>query len=682
MLGEARVVHGFHVGMGGESPRELALRLRPAAAARTCRVRRPRSSSHAGSGARTPPIVLRTQTRCSRRSTSRVVIRPASASEWPARYFVALCHAKKSAPRSRGRWRRGVANVLSQHRSAPPAWAAATTTAMSVTASVGFDGVSMIASAAAVAGTAEALGVAQVVAAHVDAEAGEHLRAQQLDLVVAARRDHERLALPEQARDRDKVQAVMPLANRRRLGILERAQQRFRFRGDGRVSAAVRRAAARLRARTSSSGRALARAPAKRCRRGRGRVESRAPWPEAFHSGAGVCAGMFTEDITSRIARVRSAQRSSTSSSPTERRSRPSGTRPGGSMRARHSISVSMPPRLVAQRASRAESSQRRALGAVGGLEGQHAAGPARHLTLSELVIGMPGEAWIVDGVDRGVGGQSARELARGCGLALKPHLQRAQAAQQQPGGVGREHAAEQAAGELEVVAEGRRYESRRRRPGRRSDRRGTSWRSARTGRRRGRGGAAGAASRRCCRSTGARLRRARPRAARARSVSVSRGFDGVSMSARVAPSQARWKAWGRGRRSSETRRRSAPGTRSRIPRGCSSRSSAEPGRCLRQQRQADARPGSHAAGEDGRIGVLERFPAGLRPRSPRASCRPSGSVLSMFAMHPRRSHPPPRASFEPRAPSVFSPAKAASMCAAFSTACPKISHTPWRSRA
>ena len=48
-----------------------------------------------------------------------------------------------------------------------------------------------------VAGTAEAVRIAEVVAAHVDAEVREHLGAEQLDLVVAARRDDERLALPE-----------------------------------------------------------------------------------------------------------------------------------------------------------------------------------------------------------------------------------------------------------------------------------------------------------------------------------------------------------------------------------------------------------------------------------------------------------------------------------------------------
>ena len=53
-------------------------------------------------------------------------------------------------------------------------------------------------------------------------------------------------------------------------------------------------------------------------------------------------------DTAASIACARSAQRSSASSSPTATRRSPSGTRPSGSMRARRSISVSTPPRLVA----------------------------------------------------------------------------------------------------------------------------------------------------------------------------------------------------------------------------------------------------------------------------------------------------------------------------------------------
>ena len=102
----------------------------------------------------------------------------------------------------------------------------------------------MIASAAPVAGAAEALGVAQVVAAHVDAEAPEHLRAEQLDLVVAARRDDERLALPEH-REAEARPGRHAAREERRLGVLEGAQQRLGLCGDGRVPASVGRAAAR-----------------------------------------------------------------------------------------------------------------------------------------------------------------------------------------------------------------------------------------------------------------------------------------------------------------------------------------------------------------------------------------------------------------------------------------------------
>ena len=116
-------------------------------ATRTCRVRRPRSRSHAASGASTPPIVRRMRTSRWRSEGSRVVITPASTSECPARYFVALCQAR-SAPSSSGRCRSGVANVESQQRRAPPAVRRRPPSAMSVRVRSGLEGVSTIASAA------------------------------------------------------------------------------------------------------------------------------------------------------------------------------------------------------------------------------------------------------------------------------------------------------------------------------------------------------------------------------------------------------------------------------------------------------------------------------------------------------------------------------------------------------
>ena len=247
---------------------------------RTCSVRSPRSSSHAASGASTPPIVRRVQTSRSRSSASRVVTTPASTSEWPARYLVALCQAR-SAPRSSGRCRSGVANVLSQHRSAPPACASRAAAAMSVSVSSGLDGVSTIASAAPSQARRKPLAVARVVAPHLDAEALEDPGREALEAVVAARRQRQGRALAEDAQA-DARPGRHAAREDRRLGVLERAEQRLGLGRDGRVPAPVRRARRPARARTSSSGRARARARATGCRRGRGRAASRAPWPEAF----------------------------------------------------------------------------------------------------------------------------------------------------------------------------------------------------------------------------------------------------------------------------------------------------------------------------------------------------------------------------------------------------------------
>ena len=277
MARQARVVHGLDVGVRREAPRQLGRPSRPGAAARTCSVRRPRSSSQAGSGASTPPIVRRTHTRRSRSAESRVVTTPASRSECPPRYFVALCQAR-SAPRSSGRCRSGVANVLSQHSSAPPG------VRRGGRRDVG-DRERRVGrrlddrERRAVAGAPEAVGVAQVVAAHLDAEAREHLGAEQLDLVVAARRDHES-PCPARApsgrctsRPSCRSRRPSPRHPRARRAAPRPRRRRARARG--------RRATTRPeRARTSSSGRARGRARATGCRRGRGRAASRAPCPK------------------------------------------------------------------------------------------------------------------------------------------------------------------------------------------------------------------------------------------------------------------------------------------------------------------------------------------------------------------------------------------------------------------
>ena len=123
-------------------------------------------------------------------------------------------------------------------------------------------------------------------------------------------------------------------------------------------------------------------------------------------------------------------------------------------MRARRSISVSMPPRLVAQRARRTLSSQRPAARPVRELEREDAAGSARHLAQRELVVGMAGEAGVVHRVHRRMLREPPCELGCGRHLAREAHVQRPQTAQEQPRGVGSEHAADRAARQHESLAQ------------------------------------------------------------------------------------------------------------------------------------------------------------------------------------------------------------------------------------
>ena len=135
---------------------------------RTCSVRMPRSSSHASNGPSTDPPNERA--RSSRSQTlgnasepasastpptpptppplaSAVLVfrpttAPATTSEWPFKYFVALCMTK-SAPNVSGRHTNGVKTVASQHVTAPHARATAAAARISVTRQVGLDGVSI-----------------------------------------------------------------------------------------------------------------------------------------------------------------------------------------------------------------------------------------------------------------------------------------------------------------------------------------------------------------------------------------------------------------------------------------------------------------------------------------------------------------------------------------------------------
>ena len=162
-------------------------------------------------------------------AASRVVTTPARTSEWPARYLVALCQ-ERSAPRSSGRCRSGVAKVESQHSSAPPACASLARPARCRSASAaGWTGVSMIASAAPSQARRKSLAIARVVAPDLDAEALEDLGREALEAVVAARRQGERLALAEHGQA-DARPGRHAAREDRRLGVLERAQQRLRLR--------------------------------------------------------------------------------------------------------------------------------------------------------------------------------------------------------------------------------------------------------------------------------------------------------------------------------------------------------------------------------------------------------------------------------------------------------------------
>ena len=80
---------------------------------------------------------MRAQSSSSRAVTSA----PASTSLWPFRYLVAECMTR-SAPSSSGRVSSGVGTVLSTATTAPAAWARPLSASMSLTAQVGFAGVS------------------------------------------------------------------------------------------------------------------------------------------------------------------------------------------------------------------------------------------------------------------------------------------------------------------------------------------------------------------------------------------------------------------------------------------------------------------------------------------------------------------------------------------------------------
>ena len=279
VIRQARVVHGAATSGCAASRRASSPAVATWRGSRTCSVRRPRSSSQAGSGASTPPIVRRTHTRRSRSAESRVVITPASSVGVAGEVLRRALPGEVGAEVERALQERRPERVVAAQERAAGVRGAPRPRAMSVTASVGLDGRLDDRERRALAGAAEAVGVAQVVAAHLDAEAREHLGAEQLDLVVAARRDHERLALPEHRRGRG---TSRPSCRSRRASPRRPRGRRAAPRPRPRPARARARRASRrpARARTSSSGRARGRARATGCRRDRARAASRAPCPK------------------------------------------------------------------------------------------------------------------------------------------------------------------------------------------------------------------------------------------------------------------------------------------------------------------------------------------------------------------------------------------------------------------
>ena len=179
----------------------------------------------------------------------------------------------------------------------------------------------------------------------------------------------------------------------------------------------------------------------------------------------------------------------------------------------------------------------------VGELECEDAAGAARHLAQCELVVGMAGEPGVVHRVHRGMLRKPPCELGCGRHLAGEAHVQRPQAAQEQPRGVGSEHAADRAARQHQSLAQLRIA---------RRDDAGEHVGVAGEVLRRALPGEVGAEveraleQRRRERAVAAQQRAARVRGARrptSMSVRVSSGLEGVSMSASAAPSQARRKS-------------------------------------------------------------------------------------------------------------------------------------------
>ena len=115
--------------------------LRQCRSMRTASVLMPRSTRKQSKGPGTAPAAFWTKASASARAGSSTATKPPRTSEWPPRYLV-VEWTTASAPSSRGRWRNGVANVLSTTHHAFRWWAKVATAAMSAMASIGLVGVS------------------------------------------------------------------------------------------------------------------------------------------------------------------------------------------------------------------------------------------------------------------------------------------------------------------------------------------------------------------------------------------------------------------------------------------------------------------------------------------------------------------------------------------------------------
>ena len=358
------------------------------------------------------------------------------------------------------------------------------------------------------------------------------------------------------------VQAVMPLAKTRRLGILEGAEQRLGLGGHRRVATAVGRVAARH---ALERRRAIERGgepAAMGCRRVPGRAASRAPCPEAFH---GSCALTLT---AARGAQRRACDRLREIGPEVvdvlEADGQPQQALGHAALRLH--ARTALDQRLDAAEAGRAADEPHVVLAAPGRRARRRARrrAPRRRRRASGATRDRsPGGRGGRDSAPRAP--PDARRAAARARLRSRPGAAAARAASAARAGAATRHPARarrrSCGASARCARAGRSRASRRRPRARRSAPRGTSWRSARRGLRRGRGALE---ERRRERAVAAQERTARVRG-RGRLLDVGqreqriRGrLDDRERGARRRPGGSRPR---RARRSGARRRRSARGS-------------------------------------------------------------------------------------------------------------------------